>query len=87
MRIENPHRVIAIGNEKGGTGKSTTAMHMVMSLLHDGYKIGLMDLDRRQGSLIRYLESRRRLVAPLDNKVQLKFPEEIILETDRSAGV
>lgn len=82
MRIENPHRVIAIGNEKGGTGKSTTAMHMVMSLLYDGYRVGLMDLDRRQGSLIRYLESRRRLLASLDGSVQLKFPEEIVLASD-----
>ncbi|MCX8502263.1 MAG: AAA family ATPase [Alphaproteobacteria bacterium] len=82
MRIENPHRVIVIGNEKGGTGKSTTAMHMVMSLLYDGYRIGLIDLDRRQGSLIRYLESRRKLVSTLPAEMKLLFPEEVVLESD-----
>ena len=81
MRIENPHRVIVIGNEKGGTGKSTTAMHMVVSLLYDGYRIGIIDLDRRQGSLIRYLESRRRMVASIAD-LRLHFPEEVILESD-----
>ncbi len=50
---------IVIGNEKGGTGKSTTAMHIIVSLLHQGCRVGSVDLDARQGTLTRYVENRR----------------------------
>ncbi|MEK9660652.1 MAG: division plane positioning ATPase MipZ [Alphaproteobacteria bacterium] len=53
-----PH-VIVVGNEKGGTGKSTTAMHLIVALLRDGYRVGAIDLDARQGTLSRYFDNRR----------------------------
>ncbi len=52
-----PH-VIVVGNEKGGSGKSTTAMHLTVSLLKRGFRVGTMDLDARQGSFSRYVENR-----------------------------
>lgn len=52
-----PH-VIVVGNEKGGSGKSTTAMHVITALVRDGHRVGAMDLDLRQQSLFRYLENR-----------------------------
>ena len=52
--------VIVLGNEKGGSGKSTTAMHLIVALLGLGYAVGSIDLDSRQGSLSRYLENRGR---------------------------
>ena len=51
--------VIVVGNEKGGTGKSTTAMHLIVALMHIGYKIGSIDLDERQATLTRYIANRR----------------------------
>ena len=51
--------VIVLGNEKGGTGKSTLSMHLIMSLLHEGYKVGSVDVDARQGTLTRYIENRQ----------------------------
>jgi chromosome partitioning protein len=63
----NPHRgggaiagchVIVFGNEKGGSGKSTTAMHVVVGLLRAGYRVGSIDLDARQGTMTRYFERR-----------------------------
>lgn len=51
--------IIVVGNEKGGTGKSTTAMHLIVALMHVGYKVGSIDLDARQSSLTRYIENRR----------------------------
>lgn len=63
-----PH-LIVIGNEKGGSGKSTTAMHVATALARDGFSVGAMDLDVRQRSFGRYLENRqaesRRLTAAL----------------------
>ncbi len=56
----NSARVIVLGNEKGGSGKSTTAMHVIVGLLTDGYSVGSIDVDSRQGSLSRYLENRRK---------------------------
>ena len=50
--------VIVIGNEKGGSGKSTTAMHLVVALLRQGHRVGSMDLDARQGTLTRYAANR-----------------------------
>ncbi len=50
--------VIVLGNEKGGTGKSTVSMHLITSLLRDGYTVGSVDVDARQGTLTRYVENR-----------------------------
>ena len=50
--------VIVMGNEKGGTGKSTTAMHLIVAMLRQGHAVGAIDLDARQGTLTRYLENR-----------------------------
>ena len=52
-------RVLVLGNEKGGSGKSTTAMHLVVALLRQGRSVGIIDLDARQGTLSRYVENRR----------------------------
>jgi chromosome partitioning protein len=50
--------VLVIGNEKGGSGKSTTAMHIAVLLMGDGAKVATIDLDARQGTLSRYIENR-----------------------------
>lgn len=51
---------IVVGNEKGGTGKSTTAMHVIVSLLKAGHSVGAIDLDANQGTLGRYLANRAK---------------------------
>ena len=50
---------IAVGNQKGGTGKSTTAVHLTVGLLTEGHKVGCIDLDGEQGTFSHYLENRR----------------------------
>ncbi|NNM56077.1 division plane positioning ATPase MipZ [Acidocella sp.] len=54
--------VIVLGNEKGGSGKSTTSIHIIVSLLRDGYSVGAMDLDARQGTLAGTLAARKHFV-------------------------
>jgi chromosome partitioning protein len=54
--------IIALGNEKGGSGKSTTSIHIIVSLLRDGYRVGAMDLDARQGTLAGTLAARKHFV-------------------------
>ena len=51
--------VIVLGNEKGGTGKSTLAMHVSVALLKVGQRVATIDLDSRQKSFSRYIENRR----------------------------
>ena len=50
--------VIVLGNEKGGSGKSTTAVHIAVALAHAGFGVGAIDLDARQKTVARYLENR-----------------------------
>ncbi len=50
--------VIVIGNEKGGAGKSTVAIHLAVALMRIGKQVGVVDLDLRQASLTRYLSNR-----------------------------
>lgn len=50
--------VIVVGNEKGGAGKSTLAIHIATGLLHAGKRVAIIDLDLRQRSMARFFASR-----------------------------
>ena len=56
-------RVIVIGNEKGGAGKSTIAVHLATALLHGGASVSLIDLDLRQRSTAHFFDNRRAWTA------------------------
>ena len=64
--------IIVFANEKGGTGKSTTAVHVAVALAAQGRRVAAIDLDTRQKTMARYLENRtatcrreaRELVTP-----------------------
>ncbi len=62
--------VIVFGNEKGGSGKSTAAMHVAIALLREGKRVGTIDVDARQGTFTRYFENRRTYAA----KASLDLP-------------
>jgi len=56
-------RIIVVGNEKGGSGKSTTCMHVATALARLGKRVGALDLDLRQKSFGRYIENRHDYLA------------------------
>jgi chromosome partitioning protein len=58
VRPRSAH-VVVLGNEKGGSGKSTVAMHVAVALLKAGQRVATIDLDSRQKSFTRYVENRR----------------------------
>lgn len=55
--------VIVVSSQKGGTGKSTIAIHLAVSLLRRPSSVHTIDLDSEQGSLTRYVENRRAYAA------------------------
>lgn len=72
--LRKPH-IIVTGNEKGGTGKSTVTMHLISALLWQGFRVGSIDVDARQGTLTRYVENRQNkmkesgLVLPISHHI------------------
>lgn len=69
-------KVIVVGNEKGGAGKSTIAIHIVTALLHGGAKVAVLDLDLRQQSMGHFFASRRAWLDAnkADAPMPLQFP-------------
>ena len=63
-----PHFIV-FANEKGGTGKSTTAVHTAIALAAAGRKVGALDLDQRQRTMTRYLENRDATMRRLDKEL------------------
>src|SRR5580693_1845830 len=51
--------VVVLGNEKGGSGKSTTALHVAVALMQAGQRVATIDLDCRQQTFTRYINNRR----------------------------
>ncbi|WP_375450413.1 division plane positioning ATPase MipZ [uncultured Devosia sp.] len=51
--------VIVVGNEKGGSGKSTTAFHLAIYLMYQGYRVATIDVDSRQQTFTHYVRNRR----------------------------
>jgi chromosome partitioning protein len=77
--------IIVLGNEKGGTGKSTTAMHVMTALLRLGYKVGSIDIDARQGTLSRYIQNRETFSKNYD--IDLPMPTHCRLERSKNDSI
>ncbi len=71
-------RIIVVGNEKGGAGKSTIAIHLATALLHAGAKVATIDLDLRQLSTAHFFSNRRTWSASA--KVTLPMPGQWLVE-------
>lgn len=65
--------VIVIGNEKGGTGKSTLSIHISIALLKAGFRVATIDLDTRQRTLTRFFENRRSWASSAQWDVELPY--------------
>jgi len=74
--LDEPERsgsahVVVLGNEKGGSGKSTTAMHVAVALMKAGQRVATIDLDSRQGSFSNYIGNRRAWAQRAKLKLEL----------------
>jgi chromosome partitioning protein len=69
--VHSPPHVVVIGNQKGGSGKSTFAMHIIVALLKAGKRVACFDLDLNQQTLTRYLANRREWDRKHGRKLEL----------------
>ncbi len=71
--MAQPHCIV-FANEKGGTGKSTTAVHTAVALAALGHRVAALDLDTRQRTMTRYLENRDSTMRRLETELpQARF--------------
>lgn len=77
--------IIVLGNEKGGSGKSTTAMHVAIGLLRLGYRVGSIDLDARQGTFSHYMAN--RFEYSTHHKLSLPIPLHFPIERSKADTV
>ena len=78
------HRIV-FANEKGGSGKSTTAVHVAVALASQGRRVAAIDLDTRQRTLGRYLENRAAYARKTG--LDLAMPEHETFDPDRSGPI
>lgn len=74
--------VIVFGNEKGGSGKSTMAIHVTVALLQQGYKVGSLDLDSRQATFTRFFQNRVQRIA--EDGIDLACPLHIPISLSKA---
>jgi chromosome partitioning protein len=79
--------IVVVGNQKGGAGKSTVAMHIIVALMRMGRRTGVIDLDVRQRSLTRYIENRGRWIASRSAKLASPQILELHESADRSLDI
>ncbi|MFL6799463.1 MAG: division plane positioning ATPase MipZ [Xanthobacteraceae bacterium] len=73
--------IVVLANHKGGSGKSTIAMHIVLAFLKAGRRVGSIDLDGEQRSLTRYIEN--RMDWSHKTQISLHFPDHHCIESLR----
>lgn len=82
-RTANRVHTIVFGNEKGGTGKTTTAMHITIALLRLGKAVSAIDLDSRQRTFARYIENRREFSLRVGRA--LPMPDVQVVERSKTS--
>ncbi|MEO1026454.1 MAG: division plane positioning ATPase MipZ, partial [Pseudomonadota bacterium] len=69
--------IIVVGNEKGGAGKSTVAMHIATALVRMNHVVGVLDLDLRQRSFGRYVQNRLKFMETENLKLACPIYREL----------
>lgn len=77
MAVNGAH-LIVFANEKGGSGKSTTAVHTAIGLAKAGRRVAALDLDTRQRTLGRYLDN--RAATARRRQIELAQPRYAVLD-------
>lgn len=84
-RAVRSSHVIVVANEKGGSGKTTSAMHVVVALLKAGQRVATIDIDSRQKSLSRYVANRKNWAKKTG--VLLEMPNPFVIDRGNTRSV
>ena len=84
--MSQPHFII-FANEKGGTGKSTTAVHTAIALAATGHRVAALDLDSRQRTMTRYLENRDATMRRLGKELPQASYEVLEEQSEAALGL
>jgi len=76
--------MIVVGNEKGGAGKSTVAIHLAVALMRMGKTVGVVDLDLRQATLTRHLDNRRNWANARGVTLPMPVEGRLVISQQRS---
>jgi chromosome partitioning protein len=96
QQAQHSAHVVVLGNEKGGSGKSTTALHIAVALLKAGQRVATIDLDGRQKTFTHYIENRRAWAARPNIQlelwgeragIQLELPAHYCIERAESNSI
>ncbi|HMB78065.1 MAG TPA: division plane positioning ATPase MipZ [Kiloniellaceae bacterium] len=78
-------RIITFANQKGGSGKTTSAMNVTVGLMSCGFKVGTLDLDSDQGTFTHFVENRRRQASL--SRFPLDMPEHRLIDGSLRATI
>jgi chromosome partitioning protein len=84
-RAVRSSHVVVVANEKGGCGKTTSAMHVVVALLKAGQRVATIDIDSRQKSLSRYIANRKSWAKKTG--LPLEMPDPFVIDRGNTRNV
>jgi chromosome partitioning protein len=82
--VQSAH-VVVLASEKGGSGKSTTALHIAIALLKARQRVATVDLDSRQKTFTRYIENRRAWAER--TRIPLELPTHYCVERAETSSI
>jgi chromosome partitioning protein len=88
MNSQRKTRIIAIGNQKGGVGKTTNTVHIARALAELGRKVLIIDLDMNHGATRHFGVESEAFLGSFELMVGGEQPENLVLSaTDKEEGV
>jgi chromosome partitioning protein len=85
QKASQPAHVVVLASEKGGSGKSTVALHIAVALLKAGQRVATVDLDSRQKTFTHYIENRRAWAER--TRIQLELPTHYCIERAETSSM
>ena len=85
QKAPQPAHLVVLASEKGGSGKSTTALHIAVALLKAGQRVATVDLDSRQKTFTHYIENRRAWAER--TRIQLELPTHYCVERAETSSM